>query len=58
MIAQRLLEGQTYVALSLVSYIIYKIKKSLQEAIDSPTSTDYIKSIAAEMIPVLNMHFG
>jgi len=48
MIAQKLLEGQTYVTISLVPYIIYKIRKCLQEAIDSQTSTDYIQSIAAE----------
>ena len=46
MIAQRLLEGQTYVTISLVPYIIYKIRKGLREAIDSKTSTDYIRSIA------------
>jgi len=37
MVAQKLLEGQTYVTVSLVPYIIYKIRKGLQEAIDSPT---------------------
>ena len=58
MIAQKLLEGQTYVTISLVPYIIYKIRKGLQEAIDSPNATDYIRSIAAEMIQVLNTHFG
>jgi len=58
MIAQRLLEGQTYVTKSLVLYIIYKIRKGLQEDIDIPTATDYIRSIAAEMIQVFNSHFG
>ena len=29
MIAQKLLEGQTYVTISLVPYIIYKIRKGL-----------------------------
>jgi len=56
MIAQKLLEGQTYVTISLVPYIIYKIRKGLQEAIDSQTSTDYIRRIAAE-IQVSNTHF-
>ena len=58
LIAQRLLEGQTYVTMSLVPYIIYKIRKCLKEAIGSPTATDYISSIAAEMIQVFNTHFG
>ena len=60
MIAQRLLEGQIYETISLVPYIVYKIRKGLQETIGSPSSTDYIRSrsISAEMIQVFNMHFG
>jgi len=46
------------VTISFVPYIIYKIRKGLQEAIDSPFLTDYIRSIAAEMIQVFNAHFG
>jgi len=46
------------VTISLVPYIIYKIRKGLKEAIDSQTSTDYIRSIAAEMIQIFNTHFG
>ena len=56
MIAQKLLEGQIYVTISLVPYIIYKIRKGLREAIDSITSTEYIRSIAAEMIQIFNTH--
>jgi len=41
----------------LIPYIIYKIRKGLQEAIDSQTSTEYIRSIAAEMILIFNKHF-
>jgi len=58
MIAQKLLEGQTYVTINLVPFIIYKIRKGLQEAIGSQTSTEYIRSIAAEMIQIFNTHFG
>jgi len=46
------------VTISLVPYIIYKISKGLREAIDSQTSTEYIRSIAAEMIQIINTHFG
>jgi len=35
MIAQKLLEGQTYVTIILVPYIIYKIRKGLQEAMSN-----------------------
>jgi len=58
MIARRLLEGRTYVTISFVPYIIYKIRKGLQEAIGCPTATDDIRCIAAEIIQVLNTHFG
>jgi hypothetical protein len=58
MIAQRLLEGETYVTISLVPYMVYKIRKGLQQSIESPTSSEYIRSIAAEMMLVFNTHFG
>ena len=58
MIAQKLWEGQTYVTISLVPWIIYKIRIGLWEAIDSQTSNEYIQSIAAEMIQIFNTHFG
>jgi len=58
MTAQRLLEAKSYVTIILAPYMVYKIRKGLQEAIDSPTSTDYIRSIAVEIIPVFNTHFG
>jgi len=58
MISQKLLEGQTYVTISFIPYIIYKIRKGLREAIDSQTSTEYIRRIAAEMIQIFNTHFG
>jgi len=42
----------------MIAYIVYKISKGLQEAIGSPTATDYISSIAAEISQVFNTHFG
>jgi hypothetical protein len=58
MIAQRLLEGEAYVTIGLVPYMVYKIPNGLQQAMKSPTSTGYIRGIAAEMIMVFNTHFG
>jgi hypothetical protein len=44
MIAQRLLEGEAYVTISLVPYIVYKIRKGLQQAIIlSNIMTDFLK---------------
>ena len=58
MIAQKLMEGEAYVTISLVPYMVYKIRKGLQQAMDSPTSSGYIRGIAAEMILAFNTHFG
>ena len=58
MIAQRLLEGEVYVTISLVPYTVYKIRNELQQAIESPISSEFIRSIAAEMMLVFNTHFG
>jgi len=38
--------------------MVYIIRKGLQQAMDSPTSSGYIRGIAAEMILVFNTHFG
>jgi len=58
MIAQRLLEGQSPVTISLVFYMIYKTRKALVEAAERPTASHYIHSIAAEMLLIFNKHFG
>jgi hypothetical protein len=58
MIAQRLLEGQSYVTISLVPYMINKTRKALVEAAERPTASHYIHSIAAEMLLIFNKHFG
>jgi hypothetical protein len=58
MIVQRLLEGQAYVTISLVPYMVYKIRKALLQSIESPTSSMHITSFATEMLLVFNKHFG
>jgi hypothetical protein len=40
MIAQHLLEGEDYVTVSLVPYMIYKMRKGLQALIDLDTSSE------------------
>jgi hypothetical protein len=57
LIAQKLMGGEAYVPISLVPYMVYKIRKGLQQAMDSPTSSGYIRGIAAEMILVFNTYF-
>jgi len=58
MIAQRLLEGEVYVTVSLVPYMIYKMRKGLQTLIDLDTSSPYVRSIAREMLVIFNRNFG
>jgi len=58
MIAQCLLEGEVYVAVSLVPYMIYKMRKGLQTLTDLDTSSPYVKSIAREMLVIFNRNFG
>ena len=57
MIAQKLLEGQAYVTISLVPYMIYKMQKCLQQAMNSEGS-QYVRIISSLMLNVFNTHFG
>jgi hypothetical protein len=49
MCAQRLLEGESYVSISMIAYIIWKIKKGLLHAIESPESSEHVKQLALKM---------
>lgn len=57
MVAQKLLEGHTYVTISLVPYMIYKMRKGLCEAIEAHES-EYVRSISNLMLLTFNKHFG
>ena len=58
MILQKTLEGHAYVTISLVPYMIYKMRKGLVDAIDSEDSSEYVKTISSNMLDVFNNHFG
>lgn len=58
MIAQRLLEGETYVTVSLIPYMIYRIRTGLLIALQDPLSSDQVKSVASLMIAKFNPQFG
>ncbi len=58
MIAQKLLEGQAYVTISLVPYMIRTAKKGLVQAASSPDLSEYVRSIATEMLQIFWEHFG
>lgn len=58
MIAQRILEGKINVTISLVPYMLYKIRSGLVQAAHNPESSDQVKSIASLMLEKFNMEFG
>ena len=58
MLAQRLLEGEAYVTISLIPYIIYKVRKNLDTLRDSPTSSAHVLSVVTKMRQKLEEIFG
>jgi hypothetical protein len=52
---QRLLEGDDYVTIRLVPFMVYKIMRGLQQDIESPT---YIRGIATGMVMNLTLILG
>jgi hypothetical protein len=46
MCAQRLLEGECYVTISMIAYIVWKIRHGLQSAIESPESSQHVVHLA------------
>ena len=58
MLAQKLLEGQAYVSISLIPYMVYKIQKGLNSAISHPQSSSHVLDTAAQMLNKFNEIFG
>jgi hypothetical protein len=58
MIVQKLLEGQSYATISLIPYLVYKVRKNLETLRDSPTSSPHVLSIVARMLVKLEGIFG
>jgi len=49
MCAQRLLEGECYVTVSMIAYIIWKVRSGLAGAMESPQSTAHVRHLAPQM---------
>jgi len=49
MCAQRLLEGECYVTVSMIAYIIWKVRSGLAGAMESPQSTAHVRRLATQM---------
>jgi hypothetical protein len=58
MILQKMLEGHAYVTISLVPYMIYKMRRGLVDAVNSAGSSEYVKTISSVMLNAFNKHFG
>jgi hypothetical protein len=58
MVAQKPLEGQAYVTISLVPYIIYKVRSNLTALKNSPDSSPHVLSIAFRMLEKMDELFG
>jgi hypothetical protein len=58
MLAQKLLEGEAYATISLIPYLIYKVRKNLVTIRESPASSAHVLSIVTTMLKKLEEIFG
>ncbi len=58
MIAQRLLEGEQSATISIIPYMLYKIRSSLTQANTDTNSSDQVKSISSLMLRKFEEEFG
>jgi len=58
MVAQKLLEGESYVTISLIPYMIYKIRKGLTTAHTNPGPSAQVQSITTLMLWKFEEEFG
>lgn len=56
--AKRLLEGEVHVTISLIPYMIYKIRKGLHLAITSEELSHYVVVTGEKMLQKMNQLFG
>jgi threonine dehydratase len=49
MTAQQLLEGESYVTISMIAFMVWKIQKDLVIAITSETSSQHVQELARKM---------
>jgi hypothetical protein len=58
MLAQSLLEGDAYVTICLIPYVIYKVRKNLETLQHSRTSSAHVLSVITKMCQKLEEIFG
>jgi hypothetical protein len=58
MCAQQLLEGESYLTISMIAFIVWKIRKGLVAAIISETSSQHVKDLARKMYARFDEQWG
>ena len=58
MIAQRFLEGEACVTVSLISYIVYKIREGVTDVIGNKHSSQHVICTRRKMLQKFNGFFG
>jgi len=58
MVVQKLLEGESYVTISFIPFIIYKIRLGLQQAADDLNNSQHVANTATRMLAEFNVRFG
>jgi hypothetical protein len=58
MVAQKLLEGESYVTISLIPFMLYKIRNGLIQANQAPSSSPQVREISGLMLTKFVEQFG
>jgi len=58
MLAQRLLEGQSYITISLIPHMLYKIRSGLMAANLDPMASQQVRTVSTIMLRKFNEEFG
>jgi hypothetical protein len=58
MFAQKILEGETYVTISIIPYILYRIRTLLQQAREAPDISLHVRNLLGRMANAFENHWG
>ena len=58
MVAQKLLEGESYVTISLIPFMLYKIRNGLIQANQDPSSSPQVREVCGLMLTKFIDQFG
>jgi hypothetical protein len=58
MCAQRLLEGDSYISVSMIAFMTWKIRRGLLDAMESLQSSEHVRQLAVKMNNKLEEQWG